>query len=210
MHCTCVRHTDLPHTTRCSRTCCTIPTAPRTFIATRFAIWTLFARPRRKSDLPTSERAALVAALRGAESRRPVPGTSGAAGNGGGSDRASRWACFPGRPIPFTRRCTPPGWRQWLTANGIPAVPVFWLATEDHDFAEVNHVWVFDATIIRVKLEMRRSASAQPVGDVTSGRPSGERIARRAARAAVRRRSRRPGGRVPTAAAAPWVTRSAN
>ncbi len=34
---------------------------------------------------------------------------------------------------------------EWLTANGIPAVPVFWLATEDHDFAEVNHAWVFDA-----------------------------------------------------------------
>ena len=34
---------------------------------------------------------------------------------------------------------------EWLTGNGIPAVPVFWLATEDHDFAEVNHVWVFDA-----------------------------------------------------------------
>ena len=28
-----------------------------------------------------------------------------------------------------------------LNAQGIPAVPIFWLATEDHDFAEVNHVW---------------------------------------------------------------------
>jgi uncharacterized protein YllA (UPF0747 family) len=27
---------------------------------------------------------------------------------------------------------------SWLSANGLPAVPVFWLATEDHDFAEVN------------------------------------------------------------------------
>lgn len=32
-----------------------------------------------------------------------------------------------------------------LNANGIPAVPIFWLATEDHDFPEVDHVWIFDA-----------------------------------------------------------------
>ena len=32
-----------------------------------------------------------------------------------------------------------------LNASGIPAVPIFWLATEDHDFAEVDHVWVFDS-----------------------------------------------------------------
>ncbi|MEP6962397.1 MAG: bacillithiol biosynthesis cysteine-adding enzyme BshC [Acidobacteriota bacterium] len=31
-----------------------------------------------------------------------------------------------------------------LTARGISAVPIFWMATEDHDFAEVNHAWVFD------------------------------------------------------------------
>ena len=31
-----------------------------------------------------------------------------------------------------------------LTAQGISAVPVFWMATEDHDFAEVNHTWVFN------------------------------------------------------------------
>ena len=32
-----------------------------------------------------------------------------------------------------------------LNARGIPAVPIFWLATEDHDFPEVDHVWIFDA-----------------------------------------------------------------
>ena len=32
-----------------------------------------------------------------------------------------------------------------LNASGIPAVPIFWLATEDHDFPEVDHVWIFDA-----------------------------------------------------------------
>src|SRR5258708_5602328 len=31
-----------------------------------------------------------------------------------------------------------------LTEQGLPAVPVFWLATEDHDLAEVDHAWVFN------------------------------------------------------------------
>ncbi len=31
-----------------------------------------------------------------------------------------------------------------LTAEGTPAVPVFWMATEDHDFAEVNHCLLVD------------------------------------------------------------------
>jgi bacillithiol biosynthesis cysteine-adding enzyme BshC len=55
---------------------------------------------------------------------------------------------------------------EWLTENGISAVPIFWLATEDHDFAEVNHVWVFDANHQPVKLEMQSASTARPVGDV--------------------------------------------
>lgn len=32
-----------------------------------------------------------------------------------------------------------------LREQGISAVAVFWLATEDHDLAEVDHAWLFDA-----------------------------------------------------------------
>lgn len=51
-----------------------------------------------------------------------------------------------------------------LTARGISAVPIFWMATEDHDFAEVNHAWMFDgdghATRIEVNAQANRQAPA--------------------------------------------------
>jgi bacillithiol synthase len=48
-----------------------------------------------------------------------------------------------------------------LNANGVPAVPIFWLATEDHDFAEVDHVWVFDAKHHPVALRTEAPAAWQ-------------------------------------------------
>jgi bacillithiol biosynthesis cysteine-adding enzyme BshC len=35
---------------------------------------------------------------------------------------------------------------QALEAKGCPAVPVFWMASEDHDFEEVRHTTILDAT----------------------------------------------------------------
>jgi bacillithiol biosynthesis cysteine-adding enzyme BshC len=62
-----------------------------------------------------------------------------------------------------------------LTAAGIPAVPVFWLATEDHDFAEVNHVWSFDASHQPLKFQIDLPAEAngrqRPVGGIAVERP---------------------------------------
>jgi bacillithiol biosynthesis cysteine-adding enzyme BshC len=52
-----------------------------------------------------------------------------------------------------------------LTAKGVRAVPVFWLATEDHDFAEVQDAWVFDAHHQAVRLRGEAEVSpGQPVG----------------------------------------------
>ena len=54
-----------------------------------------------------------------------------------------------------------------MTEHGTPAVPVFWLASEDHDFPEVAHTWVYDGDHqpVRLNVEAQRQ-DAQPVGTV--------------------------------------------
>ena len=57
---------------------------------------------------------------------------------------------------------------QWLREKGQPAVAVFWLATEDHDLAEVDHTWVQDAKGRPARLEAKaQHLENQPVGAVT-------------------------------------------
>ncbi len=54
-----------------------------------------------------------------------------------------------------------------LKDQGIPAVPVFWLATEDHDLAEVDHAWVFNQDAVPAKIAVTSSVvNGGPVGDV--------------------------------------------
>jgi len=55
---------------------------------------------------------------------------------------------------------------ETLSARGIPAVPVFWLATEDHDFAEVNQAWVFDSARRPVELKAAEANGYRPVGTI--------------------------------------------
>jgi len=53
-----------------------------------------------------------------------------------------------------------------LTAQGVDAVPVFWLATEDHDLDEVNHAWLPAGEELRRFTSQSRGESAAPVGAV--------------------------------------------
>ncbi len=56
-----------------------------------------------------------------------------------------------------------------LSAEGIPAVAIFWLATEDHDLAEVNHAfWPAREGPVRLELPVEGSA-VRRVGEVPLG-----------------------------------------
>jgi bacillithiol biosynthesis cysteine-adding enzyme BshC len=49
-------------------------------------------------------------------------------------------ALFGGPAYTIYKAITAIYWAERLTQMGIAAVPIFWMATEDHDFAEVDHV----------------------------------------------------------------------
>src|SRR5882724_993408 len=55
-----------------------------------------------------------------------------------------------------------------LRKKGIKAVPVFWVASEDHDFAEVNHCRIVDqdGKLIKISLDNCPAPQAQPVGHI--------------------------------------------
>jgi len=67
------------------------------------------------------------------------------------------------------------------TAAGVDCVPVFWLATEDHDLAEVNHVALLSEHGLPERLAVERQGIADaPVGTVKFG-PEIEPVVERAA-----------------------------
>src|SRR5229473_2076392 len=56
-----------------------------------------------------------------------------------------------------------------LTRGGIPAVPVFWMATEDHDLDEVRHSTWFDrGKLVRFELPVA-AETGRPVGRIPLG-----------------------------------------
>src|SRR5947199_7216999 len=61
-----------------------------------------------------------------------------------------------------------------ISRGGVPAVPVFWLATEDHDVAEVNKcLWLHEDQLTRFELPDGESSaptpSGKPVGSIRLG-----------------------------------------
>ena len=77
---------------------------------------------------------------------------------------------FSGPAYTFYKAISAIGCAAQLTRRGIDAVPVFWLATEDHDLAEVNHsFWNTRAGLARYELPLREEDAGKRVGQVKLG-----------------------------------------
>jgi hypothetical protein len=117
---------------------------------------------------PAERRAAIGSGSAAAEWRQSGARTTGARRHGSRVVTGQQVGFFSGPAYTIYKALTAVKLARELSgAQGIPAVPIFWLATEDHDFAEVNHCWVFDAEHHPIKLEKPHSpATSQPVGSV--------------------------------------------
>jgi len=77
---------------------------------------------------------------------------------------------FSGPAYTFYKAISSVRCAEELSARGIQAVPVFWLATEDHDLAEVNHVsCVTRNGLARYELPAKESDAGRRVGEVALG-----------------------------------------
>jgi bacillithiol biosynthesis cysteine-adding enzyme BshC len=118
-------------------------------------------------DFPDERRAALVRALTPLNEGNPSldelakPGTVAIV-------TGQQVGLFSGPAYTVYKALTAIKAARALAASGIPAVPVFWLATEDHDFAEIDHTWVFGADHRPVKVQMDgvEHAGSAPVGGI--------------------------------------------
>ncbi|HEY7304344.1 MAG TPA: bacillithiol biosynthesis cysteine-adding enzyme BshC [Bryobacteraceae bacterium] len=118
-------------------------------------------------DYPRSRRAKLVAALReqnaGSKALETLAQQETVAVVTG-----QQVGLFSGPAYTIFKALTAVRLAGHLTQEGIPAVPVFWLATEDHDLAEIDHAWVFNQNAAPSRISVTNSVvNGGPVGDVT-------------------------------------------
>jgi bacillithiol synthase len=77
---------------------------------------------------------------------------------------------FTGPAYSFYKAVTAAAYAEELTHQGIEAVPVFWLATEDHDLAEINHAaWTTRTGLAEFALPVGEGEEGRRVGEIPLG-----------------------------------------
>jgi bacillithiol synthase len=176
METACLRHTEIPHTSRLfsdfqyhfdrvSRFYAHNPFDPSSYDAAA-----------REIAFPADRRERLVAALRAKNGGSPSldllarPETVAVV-------TGQQVGLFSGPAYTIYKALTAARLAADLTARGIPAVPIFWLATEDHDFAEVNHTYVFDKDHRPIGVSVNGAAGTdRPVGTIPIAEPPIEKL----------------------------------
>jgi len=163
----CIRTTELPHTSRLYSD-----------FLYRFArVARFYGRAPGEAfepavgEFPPARRAALVEAL--AERNAGNPALAELAREGTVAVVTGQQAgLFTGPCYTIYKALTAVLLARRLTEAGRPAVPVFWVATEDHDLPEVNHCYVFDPAHRPVRLDIPgENPERRPVGSIPVERP---------------------------------------
>ncbi len=167
MESSCVRQTLIPSTSKLFGDYLYDFNQVRSFFPSYFEDPQAFRDAAKRLDYPTARRAALVSALREQNGDSPAleklaqPGTVAVV-------TGQQVGLLSGPAYTVFKAITAAKLAQQLTDLGLPAVPVFWLATEDHDLAEVDHAWVFNQDATPHKLSLSSTAgNGGPVGNVS-------------------------------------------
>jgi len=169
MQCTCVRQTDLPNTSKLysdliyhfDRVADLYPWAPNDI--------RVIARAS-QFHFPDDRRAALISAMAPLNEGNPSLGELARPGTVA-IVTGQQVGLFSGPAYTVYKALTAIRIARDLASLGVPAVPVFWLATEDHDFAEIDHTWVFgpDHRPVRIDITSPPSNGTRPVGGLPLG-----------------------------------------
>jgi bacillithiol biosynthesis cysteine-adding enzyme BshC len=74
---------------------------------------------------------------------------------------------FSGPAYSFYKAASAVRWAEEITKRGADAVPIFWLATEDHDLAEISHSdWNTRSGLVHYELPVRKEDTGHRVGEV--------------------------------------------
>ena len=169
MEYSCVNQTLIPGTTKLFADYLYRFDQVKNFYPSHFTDADNLATSAKQVDFPEPRRRLLIAALREQNGDSPAlaklaePGTVAVV-------TGQQVGLFSGPAYTIFKALTAVKLAQHLSEQGIPAVPVFWLATEDHDLAEVDHAWVFNHAAAPTKIVIpETAASGGPVGEVRLG-----------------------------------------
>ena len=166
MESSCVRQTTIPGTSKLFGDYLYHFQRVSSFYPQNFSDWDRLVSVAREVQFPQERRTQLVAALRGSNpesaslDRLAQDGTVAVV-------TGQQVGLLSGPAYTIFKALTAVRITRQLEQEGVRAVPVFWLATEDHDLAEVDHAWVFDSLAIPSKIALKPSSLKDvPVGNV--------------------------------------------